>query len=132
VVTPHKKNRGYLYERMANSEKIIVNQENQVYEKRIKSYNDFLWKGMISHNVYLQLDLPFPTSSKKMKAFVGYGNNCNMIKGLIKRRFWWSISEEMTEDCVFIWTQIKVNKIYERQEVAELNQSQYKDQDIIE
>ena len=61
-----------------------------------------------------------------MKAFVGFGNNGNMIKGLIKRRFWWTVSEEMTEDCVFVWTQIKINKIYERQEVAEVNRSIYK------
>lgn len=61
-----------------------------------------------------------------MKAFVGFGNNGNMIKGLIKRRFWWVISEEMTEDCVFIWTQTKINKIYERQEVAGANRSLYK------
>lgn len=44
-----------------------------------------------------------------------------MIKGLIKRRFWWAISEENTSNCVFIWTQIKNNKIFRRQESAPFN-----------
>lgn len=71
---------------------------------------------MIAHNIYNNLDL-HPSNRKinfKM-AYVGFGNNCNMIKGLLKRRFWWNISEEYTDDCVFIWTQIKINKIYKKQ-----------------
>lgn len=77
---------------------------------------------MLAHNIYLNLDLELPNLTyKKYKAFVGYGNNCNMIKGLIKRRFWWVISEENTNDCLFIWTQTKVNKIFERQESAKEN-----------
>lgn len=54
-------------------------------------------------------------SIKKLKAYVGFGNNCNMIKGLIKRRFWWTVSEDLTDDCLFVWTQLKINKIFERQ-----------------
>lgn len=48
---------------------------------------------MIAHNVYLKLDIcqPHPFSPK-VKAYIGFGNNCNMIKGLLKRRFWWTIS----------------------------------------
>jgi len=46
---------------------------------------------------------------KKLKAYVGPGNNSAMIKGLLKRRFWWTIVEERTEDCHFVWTQIKIN-----------------------
>jgi hypothetical protein len=81
---------------------------------------------MIAHNVYINLDLAPPQLSfQKVKAFVGYGNNCNMIKGLIKRRFWWTLSEELTTDCVFVWTQLKVNKIYQRQELAPVNEPQY-------
>jgi hypothetical protein len=81
---------------------------------------------MLAHNVYINLDLKLPPNSfKKLKAFVGFGNNCNMIKGLLKRRFWWSISEEMADECLFVWTQIKMNKIYQRQERAQLNQSAY-------
>ena len=35
------------------------------------------------------------SSLRKYKAFVGFGNNSSMIKGLLKRRFWWTI----TDDC---------------------------------
>ena len=78
---------------MAGMENRASDNSNYIYDRRIKSYTDFLWKGMIAHNVYLNLDLMHPQLSfKKMKAFVGFGNNCNMIKGLIKRRFWWVVS----------------------------------------
>jgi hypothetical protein len=66
----------------------------QVYEKRIKSYIDFLWKIQFSHNIYCNLDLRLDDLSnrpKKLKAYVGPGNNSAMIKGLLKRRFWWTI-----------------------------------------
>lgn len=52
---------------------------------------------------------------KKLKAYVGPGNNGAMIKGLLKRRFWWSIVDERTDDCQFVWTQIKVNEIFGKQ-----------------
>ena len=110
-----KINKIYLYEKMKGSQTKTHDQTNYVYEKRIKSYTQFLWKCMIAHNIYIDVDLQLCHSYKRQKAFVGYGNNCNMIKGLIKRRFWWTISEEYTPDCLFIWTQIKINKIYERQ-----------------
>ena len=71
---------------------------------------------MLAHGVYLNLDLAPPrTSVKRIKAYVGGGNNCNMIKGLLKRRFWWVISDQPTDDCMFVWTQLKVRKIFERQ-----------------
>jgi hypothetical protein len=31
-----------------------------------------------------------------------------MVKGLVKRRFWWTISDERTQDCNFVWTQLKI------------------------
>lgn len=37
-----------------------------------------------------------------------------MIKSIIKRRFWWNISEKL-EGCQFIWTQLKQNGIFKDQ-----------------
>ena len=48
-----------------------------------------------------------------------------MIKGLIKRRFWWTITEELTDDSMFVWTQIKINKIFEKQASVEMNRTVY-------
>lgn len=89
-----------------------------VYDKRIKSYLEFLWKNMLSHNIYVNLDLKcddIANRPKKWKAYIAAGNNGAMIKGLIKRRFWWSIVEERTADCNFVWTQLKIPDIFERQ-----------------
>ena len=38
-----------------------------------------------------------------------------MIKGLLKRRFWWTIVDERNTDCHFVWTQIKINDIFNKQ-----------------
>lgn len=82
---------------------------------------------MIAHNIYFNLDIGIAHSSiKKLKAYFGSGNNCNMVKGLIKRRYWWTVSDELTEDCLFVWTQLKVNKIFERQERGIQGKSIYK------
>lgn len=90
---------------------------------------------MLAHNIYIDLDLEAASLTNKKykpcKAYIGYGNNSNMLKGLLKRRFWWIVSEEMTEDCAFAWTQVKINKIYEKQEKSPLNKLIYSDQDII-
>ena len=32
-------------------------------------------------------------NDKKYKAWIGNGNNGNLLKALIKRRFWWQIVE---------------------------------------
>ena len=92
-----------------------------------KAFYSFFGKLMLAHNIYLNLDFSSPQISyKKNKAFVGYGNNCNMIKGLIKRRYWWNISEELSDECLFVWTQIKVNKIFQRQERGLTGKTLYK------
>lgn len=52
---------------------------------------------------------------RRVKYYVGAGNNSAMIKGLMKRRFWW-VSSEDPDECCFVWTQIKVNSIYQKQQ----------------
>ena len=48
-------------------------------------------------------------SDRKYKAFIGNGNNGNLLKALVKRRFWWQIVEEKTWGVNFMWTQLKNN-----------------------
>lgn len=48
-------------------------------------------------------------SDRKYKAWIGNGNNGNLLKALIKRRFWWQIVEDKTWGVNFMWTQIKNN-----------------------
>lgn len=72
---------------------------------------------MIAHNIYLQLDLkePIPFYSKQ-KVYITMGNNSNMIKGLMKRRFWWTIVDEYSDECTFVWSQLKIEKLFRKQE----------------
>lgn len=73
---------------------------------------------MLSHNIYINLDLKLDELTnrpKKYKAYIAIGNNGSMIRGLIKRRFWWTITEERTSDCNFVWTQLKVQDVFDRQ-----------------
>lgn len=110
-----------MYKKLEGTEKQLREEQNVVYDKRIKSYLELLWKNMLSHNIYVNLDLKcddIASRPKKWKAYIAAGNNGAMIKGLIKRRFWWSIVDERTPDCNFVWTQLKIPEIFERQKKA--------------
>lgn len=62
------------------------------YLKKLKSYLDFLFKINFSNHIYVSLDLhDDAANSIKYKAYIGKGNNSLLIKGLLKRRFWWEI-----------------------------------------
>lgn len=53
-------------------------------------YHDFLWKINYSNGLYIK-----PSEQDTVyKAYVGVGNNSNLIKGILKRRFWWSITDK--------------------------------------
>ena len=60
---------------------------------------------------YFQLSDKY-TELKKIKVFVGKGNNNYLIKSLLKRRFWLEITDKITEDTVFIWTQCSQKNIH--------------------
>lgn len=49
---------------------------------------------MFAHGIYMNLDLKLKVEEikqKKMKAYVCLGNNGAMVRGLLKRRFWWTL-----------------------------------------
>lgn len=54
-------------------------------------------------------------NDKKYKAWVGNGNNGNLLKALIKRRYWWQVVEEKTWGVNFLWTQLKNNEYFKAQ-----------------
>ena len=45
---------------------------------------------------------------------MGGGNNSNLIKGLMKRRPWFQLTEK-AQDAQFVWTQIKIPSIFTNQ-----------------
>ena len=46
---------------------------------------------------------------------MGSGNNSLMLKAILKRRFWWTLSDK-PEGCNLVWTQLKVNNIFRQQQ----------------
>lgn len=58
--------------------------------------------------------------------YVGRGNNCQLIRGLLKRRFWWTFVDKLTDDVNFVWTQLKVPEFYDRQQQNYESQPQAK------
>lgn len=53
----------------------------------------------------------------KYKFFVGRGNNCRLIRALMKRRFWW-VETDDPKEANFAWTQLKLNNFYQYQRVS--------------
>ena len=45
------------------------------------------------------------------RAFIGFGNNSNLIRSILKRRYWWIIVDKV-EGCNFSWSQLKINSIF--------------------
>lgn len=56
----------------------------------------------------------------KYKGWVGNGNNGNLIKVLLKRRFWWVIVEDKSQKVNFLWTQLKNNEFFAKQLPCEI------------
>lgn len=57
-------------------------------------------------------------NDQKYRAWIGSGNNGALIKSLIKKRFWWIICEEKSFEANFIWTQLKNNDYYKKQDAS--------------
>jgi hypothetical protein len=57
-----------------------------VYERKITSYIEFLYKLNFSNKIYIDLSLSKPKTTYKVK--IGPGNNGMLIRSLLKRRFW--------------------------------------------
>lgn len=85
-------------------------------DNRAELYRDFLWKLNYSNGLFV---ITPNDSSAVYKAYVGKGNNSLMIKGILKRRNWWSICENQSE-ANFVWTQLKVNNYFELQNARKI------------
>ena len=71
---------------------------------KINKFKEFLFLINFAHKVYRELDIH--KYSSNFKIFIGKGNNSNLIKAIIKRRFWFEITKNM-EEANFVWTQLK-------------------------
>ena len=71
-------------------------------------YRDFLWKVAFSNGLLVE---PVEEYESKLKVYIGPGNNSNLIKGIIRRRPWWGLTDK-SQEASFIWTQIKVGPLF--------------------
>lgn len=55
-------------------------------------FRDLLWKVNYSNNLFVFTPENINNHSQTYKFYVGPGNNSNLIKGILKRRFWWTIT----------------------------------------
>lgn len=66
---------------------------DSIYEKKITSFVEFLYKVNFSNSLYVDLSMSSQSNrllgnKKTFKVFVGPGNNSELVKSVIKRRFW--------------------------------------------
>mgnify|MGYP000876432957 CR=1 FL=1 len=52
-------------------------------------------------------------ANSRYKVYVGPGNNCLLIKSLLKRREWLQVVDNISEEGIqFYWTQNKVHEVH--------------------
>lgn len=73
------------------------------YSERNDKYRSFLNKINAYNGIYTEPVIK--ENQKKLYYYVGKGNNSMLIRGLMKRRFWWT--EGTLEQANFVWTQLK-------------------------
>jgi hypothetical protein len=80
-------------------------------------YRDLLWKVNYSNCLFVFTPEIINNANQGYKFYVGPGNNCNLIKGILKRRFWWTLTTNKNEDGInFMWTQLKINQFFRTQQ----------------
>ena len=79
---------------------------------KFDSYKDFIFRINFTNGLYVKHK---DEGDKSLKIFVGFGNNSVLVKGLMRRRFWWQIVDKMSEDVNFVWTQLKVSEFFKGQ-----------------
>ena len=55
-------------------------------------YRDLLWKVLFSYEIIASIPLEY---EHRLKVFIGKGNNSGLIRGLVKRRIWFAITDRI-------------------------------------
>ena len=77
---------------------------------------DFIDKLNLSNGLILQ-----KPKAASYTAYVGRGNNAELIKDIIKKRWWWRVAESGIADADFVWTQ--KSKFHKIPVILSLNKS---------
>lgn len=70
---------------------VQVDNEISIYEQKMRTYRDFLFFINAAHGIFDPIVLSEQGNKieTKYKYYVGKGNNRQLVKALMKRRFWW-------------------------------------------
>jgi hypothetical protein len=79
-------------------------------------YRDFMWKVAFSNGLVVE---PLEEYEGRLRVYVGPGNNSNLLRGILRRRPWWTITDK-AHDASFVWTQIKVGALFGQQKGGRL------------
>ena len=83
-----------------------------------------MWQVAYSNGVVVE---PIEEYETKIRFYVGPGNNSNLIKGIMKRRPWYALTDK-PQDASFVWTQIKVMSYFglqaKRQRLPHINEEE--------
>lgn len=90
--------------------------DNSIYYK-INKYRQFLFILNFANSIYRELDILKYEESYKI--YIGKGNNSNLIKSLIKKRFWFQTTKNK-EEANFVWTQLKEEGVYRKQQSSKI------------
>jgi hypothetical protein len=52
---------------------------------------------------------------QKYYYYIGQGNNCNLIRSLMRKRGWWTEVDSVSK-AHFVWTQLRVTAVLDRLE----------------
>ena len=65
---------------------------------------------------YLHINEVKPISLGYYRAYIGPGNNCNLIKKILKERGYWCFVDSLDDDPHFVWTQEKCLRFFNKLE----------------
>lgn len=71
-----------------------------------------IWK--VNYSNLINVEVP-PEYEHRLKVYVGKGNNSGLVRGLIKRRIWFAVTDKI-EEANFVWTQLKSLPFFKLQE----------------
>ena len=78
-------------------------------KKKFEVYKDFLWKINFTNGIYVKLK---DTIENPYKIYIGKGNNSNLLRTIVRKRFWWQLVDKINFETNLVWTQLKMNEFF--------------------
>ncbi|KRX10767.1 hypothetical protein PPERSA_04934 [Pseudocohnilembus persalinus] len=93
-----------------SSNKGKLKKEEQFFAK-LSAYREFLALINFSNSIFVQI--PKEKQGSIYTAFIGKGNNHQLVKQILKQRWWWNITNSVDNNVNFVYTQTRNNNFVE-------------------